>query len=233
MIHSVILISIVRLHSLDNISNSKDVPFDNTAHATLSAVEVNVGIICTCLRPLLASMKPKYFSAVGEDKKVRTFDIEQPGHGRKHSYYNTVKDKNQGRNARPLVFHLSHKPAVSNGSKKLFSATDTTLPFHGQRLEPISHYRSASNASVKNIPTPLRPELRFQGRMNPLRMSPANVFSPPCPVQLSSMSSLVPKSYTRNPNDPNTSNFSPSSLPQTSGSGKPLPITPFPVFLVG
>ncbi|KAF1832247.1 hypothetical protein BDW02DRAFT_555181 [Decorospora gaudefroyi] len=61
---SVCIVSILRLQSLVQISNSKDPTYDNTPAATWSAVEVNVGIICSCLpllRPLLTRWLPTAF----------------------------------------------------------------------------------------------------------------------------------------------------------------------------
>ena len=54
--HSVCIVSILRLHTLVAISNSTDQSYDNPAAATWSSIEVNVGIICSCLpllRPLI------------------------------------------------------------------------------------------------------------------------------------------------------------------------------------
>ena len=77
---SVTMVSIIRLYTLDNIANSTDISFDNVDHATLSAVEVNVGIICACIpamRPLFALLAPHYFSAVPQYTNARILDIER------------------------------------------------------------------------------------------------------------------------------------------------------------
>ncbi|USP80948.1 uncharacterized protein yc1106_08222 [Curvularia clavata] len=82
---SVSLVSVIRLYSLDAISNSTDVSFDNTDHATLSAVEVNVGIICACLpamRPLFALVLPQYFSDAPRYLKHRTFKVDVAERGK-------------------------------------------------------------------------------------------------------------------------------------------------------
>ncbi|RAR04351.1 pth11-like integral membrane protein [Stemphylium lycopersici] len=76
---SVTMVSIIRLYSLDAIANSNDVSFDNTDHATLSVVEVNMGIVCACLpsmRPLFGLLMPQYFSEAPQPPNDRTQDIE-------------------------------------------------------------------------------------------------------------------------------------------------------------
>ncbi|KAL1596646.1 hypothetical protein SLS60_009294 [Paraconiothyrium brasiliense] len=62
----VCIVSILRLQSLVAISGSKDQTYDNAPAATWSAVESNVGIICSCLplmRPLAARWLPGVFSS--------------------------------------------------------------------------------------------------------------------------------------------------------------------------
>ena len=64
--HSVCIVSILRLHTLVAISNSTDQSYDNPAAATWSSIEVNVGIICSCLpllRPLMHKFLPGVFSS--------------------------------------------------------------------------------------------------------------------------------------------------------------------------
>jgi hypothetical protein len=60
------IVSVLRLHSLVGISNSTDPTFENPPAATWSSVEINVGIICSCLpclRPLLVRSFPHIFSS--------------------------------------------------------------------------------------------------------------------------------------------------------------------------
>ncbi|KAF1363238.1 hypothetical protein EJ07DRAFT_104201 [Lizonia empirigonia] len=62
----VCIVSILRLQSLVAISNSTDQSYDNPPAATWSSVEVNVGIICSCLpllRPLMTKCLPGVFSS--------------------------------------------------------------------------------------------------------------------------------------------------------------------------
>ncbi|KAK8198725.1 hypothetical protein M8818_006592 [Zalaria obscura] len=61
----VCIVSILRLRSLFIISNSDDVSWDNTAAASWSGIEVNVGIICASLPTLKACVSrifPRFFS---------------------------------------------------------------------------------------------------------------------------------------------------------------------------
>jgi hypothetical protein len=64
--NSVCIVSILRLQSLVSISNSTDPTYDNPAAATWSSVEINVGIICSCLpllRPLFNRFLPGVFTS--------------------------------------------------------------------------------------------------------------------------------------------------------------------------
>lgn len=228
------LVSVVRLHTLDNISNSSDVSFDNVAHATLSAVEVNVGIICACLpamRPLLALTMPKYFSATAQYTNVPALDVEQLKHIHTPSVStrtNTART-NTPRAVTPRVAenHQLPKPTLSRTTSGKFSIITSSRP-HTSGHSSASHSRSGSNVSVDSAAMRLQPS-HFQGQINPLRMSPVIPFSPPMPVRLPTISPLAPNSHTRRPSDVSTTTFSSSLPPRTPGSAKPLPITPFPV----
>jgi hypothetical protein len=71
--HSVCIVSILRLQFLVAISNSSDPTYDNPPAATWSSVEINVGIICSCLpllRPLLTRFLPNIFTT-----RVRTDNL--------------------------------------------------------------------------------------------------------------------------------------------------------------
>jgi hypothetical protein len=70
---SVCVVSILRLQFLVAISNSSDPTYDNPPAATWSSVEINVGIICSCLpllRPLLTRFLPNIFTT-----RVRTDNL--------------------------------------------------------------------------------------------------------------------------------------------------------------
>jgi hypothetical protein len=58
-------VSMFSLLTLGEVARSNDMSYDIPEYATVSAFEVNVGIICACLpvmRPLFALLMPKYFS---------------------------------------------------------------------------------------------------------------------------------------------------------------------------
>ncbi|CAI6269338.1 unnamed protein product [Periconia digitata] len=83
----VCIISIVRLQTLVAISNSDDPTYDNLAAAMLSAIEVNVGIVCACLpsmRPLFSAIMPAYFPNPTTNGR-RTYDEERTKHFRTRS----------------------------------------------------------------------------------------------------------------------------------------------------
>ncbi|KAL4922250.1 hypothetical protein BDW62DRAFT_196942 [Aspergillus aurantiobrunneus] len=68
----VLVTSILRLHSLLVISDSKDPTYDNVGAATWSAVECNVAIICACLpatRAFISKLIPRVFST-GKSKNT-------------------------------------------------------------------------------------------------------------------------------------------------------------------
>jgi len=63
---SVVITSILRLHSLYVVSRATDITWYNVGAATWSAVEVNVGIICACLptlRPLIGRIFPSILAS--------------------------------------------------------------------------------------------------------------------------------------------------------------------------
>lgn len=61
--HSVTVVSIVRLQSLVNFSNSSNPTWDNLLVSQWSTIEVNVGIICACM-PTLRLILLKIFPAL-------------------------------------------------------------------------------------------------------------------------------------------------------------------------
>ena len=80
---SVCIVSILRLQSLIAISNSDDPTYDNPPAATWSSVEINVGIICSCLpclRPLISKFLPRVF-ATSYKAGGYTFSENRAGRG--------------------------------------------------------------------------------------------------------------------------------------------------------
>jgi hypothetical protein len=233
---SVTLVSVIRLYSLDEISNSTDVSFDNPAHATLSAVEVNVGIICACLpamRPLLALLMPQYFSAVLQYTNIEILDIEHAQQRPKPqaSTGTNTAQTNTPRATTPQIptqrTDSAHdiplrelEPVLSRTPSGRFSVANSHPPTLRLSSLQSHHSRTASRNSANGT----RPNARFQGRVEPLRMSPVTPFSPPLPGRTTSP--LAPGSYTRRPSGASMSVPRP---PRTPGADKVLPITPFPV----
>lgn len=239
---SVTLVSVVRLYSLDDIANSNDVSFDNIAHVTLSAVEVNVGIICACLpamRPLLARSMPQYFSAAPEYENMPVRDIEQSQQEQKTPLSTSVRTTRTTtpRSETPRIAPLRMmapsrtdsaygdvrlqdlKPTLSRTPSGRFSVTNSRPPSLRLATSHV-HSRSASNTSLNSQAR----AARFQGRLDPLRMSPVTPFSPP--FLRRPASPLASGSHTRQ-----TSGARSPSPPPTRASktNKRLPVTPFPV----
>ena len=224
---SVTIISIIRLYSLDDISNSTDVSFDNMAHATLSALEANIGIVCACLpamRPLFALIVPEYFSAATLYMNAPVLDIEQPKHLRTTSR-STGQNTAQPNTPRAVTPQLP-RATISRTSSGIFSVVNSRPHTPGQSSG--KHSRSGSNISSKTAG--MRPQpARFQGRLHPLRMSPISSSIPSEPIPLSTIPPLVSKSHTRQPSNNNASILSATVTQSALDSTKPLPKTPFPV----
>jgi hypothetical protein len=273
------MVSIIRLYTLDDIANSTDVSFYNKDHATLSAVEVNVGIICACLpamRPLYALIAPHYFSTATQYTDQRGFDIERqkPGAGprasvrpgtaaartRPNTARNTIIRPNTATTLTRPSTRSSSRPSTSQAMKLetytppradsvqsdivplqplpatlartasgRFSITNsrpTTIRMHSYN----NHSRNASTSSGRSTQsTPRgRSATRFQGSIDPLRMSPVTPFSPPFPAPLRTVSPLALGPNARQ----SSSQRTPSPLPPRTpvpGQDKQLPLTPFPV----
>jgi hypothetical protein len=217
-----------------------DISFDNTAYATLSAVEVNVGIICACLpamRPLFALLIPQYFSAAPQYTNNPVPDIERQQQkqkmlattGTNTAQTNTPRTTPRVTTSQKLrprtdsahdVPLQALKPTLSRTPSGRFSVTNSRPPTLRLPSSQSQHSRTASNTSANST----KPNARFQGRIDPLRMSPVTPFSPPLPGRTTSP--LAPGAYTRRPSNANTPAI---RAPKTPGADKRLPITPFPV----
>jgi hypothetical protein len=121
----------------------------------------------------------------------------------------------------PLVPTLSRTPSGRFSVAKSSRPPTLRLPSYN------NHSRNASGSSQSTqSSTRGRSTTRFQGRPDPLRMSPITPFSPPWPAPLRTVSPLALGSLARQPSRQRT----PSPLPpRTPGADKQLPITPFPV----
>ncbi|KAH8708581.1 hypothetical protein GQ44DRAFT_627624 [Phaeosphaeriaceae sp. PMI808] len=234
---SVSLVSVIRLYSLDNIATSNDLPFDNTAHAALSVVEVNIGIICACLpamRSLFALMMPKYFSATAQYTNIPVeLDIERPAihkHIRTPSN-NTRNNTNSTSTTGSNTPHIGHpqplRPTQSRTPSGRVSITNTRPSTPGQASH-VSHSRSGSNLSIDIAAAEARSNIRFQGRVNPLRLSPITPLNPPDYFGLP-LQPFGPRLHTENVSDASGIITPGPRRPKTPGSVKPLPLTPYPV----
>ncbi|KAF2829910.1 hypothetical protein CC86DRAFT_367820 [Ophiobolus disseminans] len=252
---SVSLVSVIRLHSLDKIVKSNDLPFDNPAHAALSAVEVNVAIICACLpamRPLLALMMPKYFSAASHYTNVRkTLDLDGPSIHHKTVYTppnstrsNTPRTYTPNTNTPRVGTPQTPRPTLSRNSSGHFiihhSRPDTPVqaptptPTPGQMMQ-LHHSKSGSNISIDIAAAEARSnKLRAEDRPHPLRSSPITASRPRRPPRSPtrlSLQSIGPGFFTIKPSKSSERMRSESTRPEmaVAGRDKHLPLTPFPV----
>lgn len=245
------LVSVIRLSSLQSISNSTDIPWDNPSHASLSAVEVNVGIVCACLpamRPLFALMMPEYFSGPQQYTNTTQVDIERRIHSRKPSAgtmaYTTRSNTPRTMTPRsitpqPATSLQNLRPVLSRTPSGKFSVGSNYTQNNNSRVffqsPPTFHSRAGSNTSTSSAALrpkplnikPLEPKpLRFQGEINPLRMSPITPFSPP---KVQGTWPATSAGFTARHGNGSSTTLGSMGRPKTSGSTKPLPITPFPV----
>jgi hypothetical protein len=224
-------ISVIRLYTLGKVAKSNDLSFDNTAHATLSAIEVNIGIICACLpamRPVFALILPKCFSSTMQYTKYPVeLDIEQSSalkHVRTastsvesrifriHMAETNTPQANTPRLPQPTLSCTPSSRFIFDHSRT-FPPTQTISPFQAGRS------RSGSNISIEIARADARtkPAL-FHGLINPLRLSLVTPFHP----QLYSLQIHGSGSYSLHPHN------AAGILTDTSSATKPLPLTPLP-----
>lgn len=233
---------------MDNLSNSNDQSFDNTDQATLSGVEVNVGIICACLpamRPLFAIMLPKYFDPATAYSTVPANDIERPKEFRAASVSTRVDTPTQP--VRPIYSRAGSSPSQASldirprTSGQNSQRTQSRIVSAVQSHNPsTTHSRNGSSLSIAIPRSSFSTAGPFQGStLNPLRMSPVTPFAAPIPLRLgrlpednNNVPDLAPGAYSRRPSETsiNLTRLPTSRRPsRTPVSTKPLPLTPFPV----
>ncbi|KAF1962869.1 hypothetical protein CC80DRAFT_99403 [Byssothecium circinans] len=155
----VCIISIVRLKYLVAIANSPDPTFDNLHAALLSAIEVNVGIICACLpsmRPLLAAMMPAYFpDTSGYSNARRTYDEERVKDLQNYSMSSVsypARTANRGHHSRhgsnSQTFTPRHGSKSSHHPRTGSGASSRTHSRNGSRTESIKIYRQPSKINT-------------------------------------------------------------------------------------
>jgi hypothetical protein len=230
-VYSAPLVSIIRLYTLNDVARSNDISFDNPAHATLSAMEVNTGIICACLpamRPLFALMMPKYFSAA-------TLYTDAPGmlDPERHPYPKHITiTRNNNNHIHESTSAISTVIPNSPRTPKPTLSRTPSGRFHLQhnRTAYNTHSRSGSNISIDIAAAEARQNLpRLETYYNPLR--PLSLIAPYSP--------LTPRGMFP------TSTPGTGCLPSRNASGtsspvvwrafspKPLPLTPLPVGVGG
>lgn len=147
-----IIVSVIRLRSLDDIANSHDVSFDNLAHAILSAVELNIGIVCACLpatTSLLAHTMPRFFSSAQTTNKSAG-DIERP----EHILLSSGSVRTNSARTNPPQTHTSQRArSRSNISADSVGVMAPSTPIQGRinplRLSPVIH-------AVRSITAPVQ-----------------------------------------------------------------------------
>jgi hypothetical protein len=232
-IDSVCVVSIIRLYTFNDVANTDDLSYTNPALVTLSAVEINVGIMCACLpamRPLLSLAMPKYFSDVAQYGDIAIkLDAEQlsPHKHVQTSFHLAQHNMARANKDGSFSYPSSPRPTLSRTPSGRFAVNPSRPNTAGRTAATsfISHSRSGSNVSIDIAAADARANgSRFQGRINPLRLSPITPFSP-----LSSRVLYPGDAYGMSSR--NTSGTSSPVIwrPQTPVAAKPLPLTPFPV----
>jgi hypothetical protein len=232
-LYSAPLISIIRLYTLNDVARSTDISFDNPAHATLSVLEVNTGIVCACLpamRPLLALMMPKYFSAATQYTHAPGWsDIERhPG----LKYVQTPSSTSQINNTYAATCGTeTMMPDTLQAPKSTLSRTPSgrfVIKHTPGRRAYISHSRSGSNISIDIAAADARLHRpHFPVQRTALHLSPIIPYSPLNPR------TLFPASGPGTSCLPSRDNSGASSpvvwRAQMGFDQKSLPLTPLPV----
>lgn len=71
-------VSIIRLHSLAQLTTSKDLTYDNADTATWSAGELNISLVCACLpalRPVISRLLPGIFATSNQSNTEGQFKM--------------------------------------------------------------------------------------------------------------------------------------------------------------
>jgi len=138
---SVCVVSILRLQSLVAISNSADPTYDNPPAATWSSVEINVGIICSCLpclRPLLARFMPNVFSTSIQcsansaptpnrskySRRLSDLDISLATINPKYTQGSSIEEKEEGRIQVVTVVDVSVEDLLEHQAMSDWEATE-------------------------------------------------------------------------------------------------------------
>lgn len=184
-------------------------------------------------------MMPKYFTAAAQYTNIPTLrDLERPP-VRKHERTpsastrgRTTRTNTAGTNTPRTDTPQLPRPTLSRSQSGRISVTNSRPHTPHSRIAPVridhsNHSRSGSNISIDIAAAEARSNTpRFQGRLNPLRMSPVVPFSPPNSLG-PAMHPFGAGPFTQKPSDASGIVALESLSPQ--GATKPLPLTPFPV----
>lgn len=210
----VCLISIIRLGTLARIANSDDPTLHNPPAATLSAIEVNLGILCACLpalRPLLAHMMPTYFPTIPQPGTLYTKDVEQP---QTATYVSHTQTNTAGGTTRPSYSRGESNTLYSGNDTELQDMYQASVFGHGNRvLGPVKQVTIGTPPDGSPF-TPNAPSL------------------PTLPENLATMGSITRPNSPRSRSAAHSRAQSRAGRPnhsRSSSTHKPLPVTPFPV----
>ncbi len=150
------LLSCVRVHFIDVIANTADLPRDNVPLAILSVVEVNIAVISACMpvmRPLFALIIPKHFGLPGQNNATQP-DIENTKNSlrstaQKHSI-TRYERLSRTTESQPDIFRpFQTNPINASTRPKLISP----LPIRATSLSPPATPRNPSILSLDPHPT--------------------------------------------------------------------------------
>ncbi|USW52099.1 hypothetical protein Slin15195_G054180 [Septoria linicola] len=140
----VVVISILRLPSLVNLWKSKDISYQNPMVMVWSCIEINVGIICSCL-PTLRCLFPKIFKAATGYASGRSGGSEGSQHGarskrgRKSQGYAFVGSASGGQSSFGGKFSTKVSVSdISKGSEKASDKKDAHLLTSVEEIELAS-----------------------------------------------------------------------------------------------
>ncbi|KXT11033.1 hypothetical protein AC579_7320 [Pseudocercospora musae] len=132
----VVIISILRLPSLMTLWKSNDVSFVNPMVMIWSDIEINVGIICSCL-PTLRCLFPRIFKSMSSYAQGSGNDSGRSEYGygskanRKCAGYAGLSEHGQG----SFGGKFSNKPPVVKTREVEGGRTDTLLDFSAEEIE--------------------------------------------------------------------------------------------------
>ena len=125
------IVSILRLHSLYVVSQTKDISWDNPMPAIWSSTELNVAVLCSCLptlKGLISRIWPKLLSSGHTGQRSRGYHSHSLGHvssgnGRQaaqHEWDRELKSPRLGQHT-----YINTPPARRHAQSPTFLETDS------------------------------------------------------------------------------------------------------------